>query len=190
MRESFNLVIIGHSLLYKFGRNPMRITPTNEETKLESNDFIVSKTDDKGKITYCNEIFMSIAGYKEEELIGQNHNIIRHPDMPKVAFKLAWELIQNGKEFFGFVKNMKKDGGFYWVFANITPDYDENQHIIGYTSVRRKPNENAIETIIPLYKKLLELEMASGMKTSEEFLRDFLIQNNTNYDDLIISLQG
>jgi hypothetical protein len=103
---------------------------------------------------------------------------------------LAWELIQNGKEFFGFVKNMKKDGGFYWVFANITPDYDENQHIIGYTSVRRKPNENAIETIIPLYKKLLELEMASGIKTSEEFLSDFLIQNNTNYDDLIISLQG
>ncbi|MDD2639495.1 MAG: PAS domain-containing protein [Sulfurimonadaceae bacterium] len=168
----------------------MQITPTNAETKLESNDFIVSKTDSKGKITYCNEIFMSIAGYKEEELMGKNHNIIRHPDMPKVAFKLAWELIQNGKEFFGFVKNMKKDGGFYWVFANITPDYDENQHIIGYTSVRRKPNENAIETIIPLYKKLLELEMASGMKTSEEFLSDFLIQNNTNYDDLIISLQG
>jgi PAS domain S-box-containing protein len=168
----------------------MQITPTNAETKLESNDFIVSKTDSKGKITYCNEIFMSIAGYKEEELMGKNHNIIRHPDMPKVAFKLAWELIQNGKEFFGFVKNMKKDGGFYWVFANITPDYDENQHIIGYTSVRRKPNENAIETIIPLYKKLLELEMASGIKTSEEFLSDFLIQNNTNYDDLIISLQG
>lgn len=168
----------------------MQITPTNAETKLESNDFIVSKTDSKGKITYCNEIFMSIAGYKEEELMGKNHNIIRHPDMPKVAFKLAWELIQNGKEFFGFVKNMKKDGGFYWVFANITPDYDEHQHIIGYTSVRRKPNENAIETIIPLYKKLLELEMASGIKTSEEFLSDFLIQNNTNYDDLIISLQG
>lgn len=86
----------------------MRITPTNAETKLQSNDFIVSKTDSKGKITYCNEIFMSIAGYKEQELMGKNHNIIRHPDMPKVAFKLAWELIQNGKEFFGFVKNMKK----------------------------------------------------------------------------------
>lgn len=90
----------------------MQITPTNAETKLESNDFIVSKTDSKGKITYCNEIFMSIAGYKEEELMGKNHNIIRHPDMPKVAFKLAWELIQNGKEFFGFVKNMKKMAAF------------------------------------------------------------------------------
>lgn len=168
----------------------MRITPTNAETKLQSNDLIVSKTDSKGKITYCNEIFMSIAGYKEQELMGKNHNIIRHPDMPKVAFKLAWELIQNGKEFFGFVKNMKKDGGFYWVFANITPDYDENQSIIGYTSVRRKPNENAIQTIIPLYEKLLELEAHSGMKTSEDFLNDFLIQNNTNYDDLIINLQG
>lgn len=168
----------------------MKIIPTNTETKLEANDFIVSKTDNKGKITYCNEIFMHIAGYEEEELIGVNHNIIRHPEMPKIAFKLAWDLIQSGKEFFGFVKNMKKDGGFYWVFANITPDYDENKHIIGYTSVRRKPNDEAIATIIPIYKKLIELENSGGMKSSEEFLTTFLAQNNTTYDDLIISLQG
>lgn len=168
----------------------MKITPTNAETKLGTNDFIVSKTDNKGKITYCNEIFMNIAGYSEEELIGINHNIIRHPEMPKIAFKLAWDLIQSGKEFFGFVKNMKKDGGYYWVFANITPDYDENKHIIGYTSVRRKPNDEAITTIIPIYKKLIELENSGGMKASEEFLMTFLTQNNTSYDDLIISLQG
>lgn len=168
----------------------MKITPTNAETKLGTNDFIVSKTDNKGKITYCNEIFMNIAGYSEEELIGINHNIIRHPEMPKIAFKLAWDLIQSGKEFFGFVKNMKKDGGYYWVFANITPDYDENKHIIGYTSVRRKPNDEAITTIIPIYKKLIELENSGGMKASEEFLTAFLAQNNTSYDDLIISLQG
>lgn len=168
----------------------MKITPKNAETKLGTNDFIVSKTDNKGKITYCNEIFMNIAGYAEEELIGINHNIIRHPEMPKIAFKLAWDLIQSGKEFFGFVKNMKKDGGYYWVFANITPDYDENKHIIGYTSVRRKPNDEAITTIIPIYKKLIELENSGGIKASEEFLTAFLAQNNTSYDDLIISLQG
>ena len=168
----------------------MKITPTNAETKLGTNDFIVSKTDNKGKITYCNEIFMNMAGYDENELIGVNHNIIRHPEMPKIAFKLAWDLIQSGKEFFGFVKNMKKDGGYYWVFANITPDYDEKQHIIGYTSVRRKPNEQAINAIVPIYKKLLELEKEGGMKASEEYLMTFLAQNNTTYDDLIISLQG
>jgi len=168
----------------------MRITPTNVETKLETNDFIVSKTDIKGHITYCNEIFMHMAGYDEEELIHKNHNIIRHPDMPKVAFKLAWDLIQNGKEFFGFVKNLKKDGGFYWVFANITPDYDEKMNIIGYTSVRRKPNETAIQTIAPIYKKLQDLEKNSGIDASEEFLLNFLADNNTTYDELIIKLQG
>ena len=72
------------------------ITPTNSESKMKENDFIVSKTDAKGIITYCNEIFMSTAGYEEKELIGRNHNIIRHPDMPQVAFKLAWDLILLG----------------------------------------------------------------------------------------------
>ncbi len=168
----------------------MRITPTNVETKLESDDFIVSKTDLKGKITYCNEIFMSMAGYDENELIYKNHNVIRHPDMPKVAFKLAWDSIQNGKEFFGFVKNMKKDGGHYWVFANITPDYDENKNIVGFTSVRRKPNEEAIKTIEPIYEKLQELENSSGLNASEAFLSDFLANNNITYDELIIKLQG
>lgn len=168
----------------------MQNTSVNNEIKLASNDFIVSKTDSKGHITYCNEIFMKIAGYSEEELIGVNHNIIRHNDMPKVAFKLAWDLISSGKEFFGFVKNLSKTGSFYWVFANITPDYDENKHIIGYTSVRRKANENGLNAIIPIYQKLVELEHAGGMARSGEFLANFFKENNTTYDDLIISLQG
>lgn len=171
------------------GKN-MSVSPTNKEIKLASNDFIVSKTDNKGHITYCNEIFMKTAGYSEKELLGVNHNIIRHKDMPKIAFKLAWDLISSGKEFFGFVKNLSRDGSFYWVFANITPDYDENKKIIGYTSVRRKPNENAINTLIPIYQKLVELENTGGMNSSAEFLNTFLNQNNTTYDDLIISLQG
>jgi PAS domain S-box-containing protein len=78
------------------------ITPTNNETKMGENDFIVSKTDAKGIITYCNEIFMDLAGYEEKQLIGKNHNIIRHPDVPQVAFKLAWDLIKSGKEFYIF----------------------------------------------------------------------------------------
>ncbi|WP_419770402.1 MAG: PAS domain-containing protein [Candidatus Marinarcus sp.] len=168
----------------------MSIIPTNVETKMGENDFIVSKTDEKGKITYCNEIFMTMAGYAEDELLGKNHNIIRHPDMPKVAFQLAWDFIQSGKEFFGFVKNLKKDGGHYWVFANITPDYNANNDIIGYTSVRRKPNESAIATIIPIYEKLITLEKEGGMKASKSYLMDFLQQNNVTYENLVVSLQG
>lgn len=167
-----------------------KITPTNNEIKMKENDFIVSKTDAKGIITYCNEIFMEMASYSENELLGKNHNIIRHPDMPRVAFNLAWDLIASGKEFFGFVKNMTKNGDYYWVFANITPDYDENHKIIGYTSVRRKPSDSAIRTIIPIYQQMCELEKTGGMEASGKFLFNFLDENNTTYDELVVSLQG
>lgn len=166
------------------------ITPTKVETKMKKNDFIVSKTNEKGIITYCNEIFMSIAGYDEKELLGKNHNIIRHPDMPKVAFKLAWDLISKGKEFFGFVKNLKKDGGYYWVFANITPDYNENGKIIGYTSVRRAPSKTGTDAIIPIYEEMIRLEQSKGMDASGKYLFTFLDDNKITYDELIISLQG
>lgn len=166
------------------------IKSTNQQIKLNSNDFIVSKTDFKGKITYCNEIFMHISSYEESELLGINHNIIRHPDMPRVAFKLAWNLISSGKEFFGFVKNMTKNGDYYWVFVNITPDYDSVGKIIGYTSVRRKPKENAITTIIPVYQELIKLEKSGNMQESEKFLFKFLDEKNLSYDELILSLQG
>jgi len=162
---------------------------TKIEIKLNDNDFIVSKTDSKGKITYCNEIFMKIAAYNESELLNSNHNIIRHPDMPKVAFKLAWDLISKGEEFFGFVKNRTKNGDFYWVFTNITADYI-NEKIVGYTSVRRKPNPSAITTIIPIYKKLIELEKHGGMTQSADFLFKFLEEKGLTYDELILSLQG
>jgi PAS domain S-box-containing protein len=167
-----------------------KIIPNEHELKMKENDFIVSKTDAKGVITYCNEVFMEMAGYMEEELLGKNHNIIRHPDMPKIAFKLAWDLISSGKEFFGFVKNLTKDGSYYWVFANISPDYNENGKIVGYTSVRRKPSQKAIDTIIPIYKKLCELEKSTRMNESSKFLFDFLDENKITYDELILSLQG
>src|SRR5690606_37840174 len=85
------------------------ITPTRDERIMREDDFIVSKTDLKGRITYGNEIFIEFSGYTEQELLGSQHNIIRHPDMPRAAFKLAWDTIQAGREFFAYVKNMSKD---------------------------------------------------------------------------------
>jgi len=162
---------------------------TTIEKVMGENDFIVSKTDTKGIITYCNQIFIEMSGYTKEELIGANHNLIRHPDMPAVAFKLAWDLIKSGKEFFGFVKNLKKDGGYYWVFAYITADYDKNGKIIGYSSFRRKPSKAALEAIEPVYKLLIDAEKKGGMKASGELLGNFLAQNNTTYNDLVMNLQ-
>jgi PAS domain S-box-containing protein len=162
---------------------------TNHEKTLNPNDFIVSKTDTLGNIIYCNEIFTEMSGYKASELIGANHNLIRHPDMPRIAFKTAWDLIKNKKEFFGFVKNLRADGGFYWVFTYITADQDAKGNIVSYTSVRRKPTPSAIEAIAPIYKLLVEAEKKDGMKASQKLLGDFLNQNNISYDKLVIDLQ-
>lgn len=162
---------------------------TNNEKVLNQDDFIVSKTDTKGRIIYCNEIFAQMAGYSFKELIGANHNIIRHPDMPKLAYKILWQRIQSKKEFFGFVKNLCADGGYYWVFAYITPDLDTSGNIISYTSVRRKATPSAIEQIVPLYKAFLDAERSGGVQASEKLLQQLLQKNDLKYNELIINLQ-
>jgi hypothetical protein len=130
-----------------------------------------------------------MAGYPASELIGANHNLIRHPDMPRIAFKLAWDLIKNKKEFFGFVKNLTRDGGYYWVFTYITADLDPSGRIISYTSVRRKPPQSAIDAIVPIYKLLVDAEKTGGMSASEKLLKDYLSNNKTTYEELVITLQ-
>lgn len=162
---------------------------TTNEMQLNKDDFIVSKTDTKGNIIYCNEIFAKMAGYPASSLIGANHNLIRHPHMPKLAFKMAWDLIKNKKEFFGFIQNLTIDGGYYWVFAYITADLDASSKIISYTSVRRKAPQSAIDQILPLYKLLLDAENRGGTESSAKVLEEFLEKHNTSYDELIINLQ-
>lgn len=171
-----------------------QIIPTNNEIKMREHDFIVSKTDTKGRITYGNRIFIEFSGYTEKELLGSQHNIIRHPDMPRAVFRLLWDTLQEGREIFAFVKNLAKDGSFYWVYANVTPDYDANGNISGYFSVRRKPKDSAVETISNIYKLLLEEEAKAGAKhaidASTKVLTDFLINKATSYEEFIIDLQG
>ena len=168
------------------------IAPTTRERVMREDDFIVSKTDPKGIITYCNPIFIEFSGYSEEELLGTQHNIIRHPDMPRAAFKLVWDTIQSGKEIFAYVKNMSKDGGFYWVFTHITPDFGPRGDIVGYTSVRRCPKRQAIEAIAPVYRKMVDAEKAAGARdaiaASTAVLTDLLKQTGKSYEELIFSL--
>jgi len=161
---------------------------------MRENDFIVSKTDLKGRITYGNRIFIEFSGYTENELLGEQHNIIRHPDMPRSVFKLLWDTISQGREIFAFVKNMAKDGSFYWVYANVTPDYDQSNQICGYFSVRRKPNPQAIKTISQLYSSMMEAEKKAAAKNaiaaSSKILTDFLAEKGVSYEELVIALQG
>jgi PAS domain S-box-containing protein len=165
------------------------ITPNNNETILKDGEFIVSKTDLKSKITYGNEYFISISGWNEEELLGKPHNILRHPDMPQCAFKILYEMIENGKEFFGFVKNLKKDGGYYWVFANITPSFNEHGDLVGYYSVRRKPVEGFKNIIEPLYKTLKDIEETNGMNASYETVQNLLKEKNITFNELTLGIQ-
>lgn len=165
-----------------------RPTPNGHEKSFGDDEIIVSKTNPKGIITYCNEIFIQISGYEEMEILGKPHNILRHPDMPKAVFKLLWERIQAKKEIHAYVKNLCKDGSFYWVFANVTPSFDANDNIVGYFSVRRKPTSNAISTISDLYKTMLQIEKSSGMDASMQYLQNLLKEKETSYEEFILSL--
>jgi len=158
--------------------------------EMSDNDFIVSKTDLQGRITYCNKIFMDMAEYSEEELLGKAHSIIRHPDMPKAVFRYLWSMIPTKQEVFAYVINKTKNGNDYWVYANITASLDKNGNIIGYYSVRRKPNPKALDIITPLYKKMLEVEKNSGVDASFKVLTDILEEKGIVYDELITSIQG
>jgi PAS domain S-box-containing protein len=163
--------------------------PNNRERIMNEDDFIISKTDKKGRITYCNEIFMEMAQLPESKLLGKPHSIVRHPDMPKIVFKLLWDYIQNGKEIFAYVKNLSSDGSYYWVFANVTPSYDNNHNIIGYYSVRIKPNPKALEVIKPLYEKLKAIESGGGLAAAETFLNNLLKEKGVSYDEFIVAIQ-
>lgn len=168
------------------------ITPTSIERQMRENDFIVSKTNPKGIITYGNPIFIEFSGYTEAELIGSQHNIIRHPDMPRAAFKLAWDTIQAGNEFFGYVKNMSKDGSYYWVFTHISPDFSSSGAIVGFTSVRRYPSRTALEKIDPVYRQMLQAEKSAGARDAiaagTQVLVDVLKQTGMGYEQLVFAL--
>jgi methyl-accepting chemotaxis protein len=159
------------------------------ERQVSADAFLVSKTDTKGKITYCNIPFAQIVGAQCSELIGKPHNIVRHPDMPRIIFKILWEHVKNKKEVFAYVKNKSFDGSFYWVFANVTASLDQNGNTIGYYSVRRKPNPKALEIIVPLYKQLLEAEKIGGIEASSRLLESVLKEKNKSYDELMNNLQ-
>ncbi|RXK01544.1 PAS sensor domain-containing protein [Arcobacter sp. CECT 8989] len=123
------------------------------EVELDKKTMIVSETDEKGIIIYANDDFCTIAGYTKEELIGQPHNIVRHPDMPKAAFKDLWTTIQEGKIWKGIVKNKTKDGNYYWVNATAYPSTSSNGKK-RYISVRIKPTKKEIEKAEELYKTM------------------------------------
>ncbi len=171
----------------------MSIEIIENELILNENVLITSKTDTRGFITYANNDFIRFSGYNEDELIGTNHNIIRHSLMPRVIFKILWDTIKSGKEINAFVVNKNKKNFDYWVYANVTPSFNHNGEIIGYYSVRRKPNRKAIPIIKELYAKLSNIEKNVNSKkdieTSYEALINILKDLKITHQEFFINLQ-
>ena len=166
---------------------------TGNEVTFQDDEIIVSKTNLKGHLTYANKLFLDIAGYNEQEVIGKPHNIIRHPDMPRVIFKMLWDTVRDGKEVFAYVINRCKNGDHYWVYAHVTPSLDMNGKIIGYHSNRRVPQKEILnQTIIPLYKQLKQAEdladRKEGLLNSENLMSGYLADQQLAYDEFIMTV--
>ncbi len=156
--------------MYRNVYNKRGIEPKNIESKFEIDELFFSTTDLKGIILSGNDVFIRVSKFAKEGLIRKNHNIIRHPDMPRAVFKAVWATIKQGKPFVGYVKNMAKDGSYYWVLACIYPMFDEEGNIKKYLSIRLKPSSELFKIIPDFYKEVLKVEHMEGMDKALEFM--------------------
>lgn len=162
------------------------MTNTGKEIKLSNIKSIISRTDLKGKIEYCNKYFIEISGYEERELVGSPHNIIRHPDMPKVIFKFMWDRLKKHEDILAVVKNRAKNGDHYWVTTLFETKYHPfDKKPEGYLALRKAVPERAVKIIEPFYQKLLEIEKEEGIQASEKYLLKYLRDQDKTYDEWI-----
>ena len=160
----------------------------DEEIKFSKKKFIVSKTDIKGRITFINKNFAEISKYTEAELMGVPHNVVRHPDMPKAVFYLVWQNLLAGNKISGVIKNLAKDGRYYWVIADFEPKFNSNGEIITLTAFRRSAPQKVIDMAEELYATMLAIEKKHGMERSLAYLEGFLEENKMNYNEFIEEL--
>jgi PAS domain S-box-containing protein len=169
------------------------VRPTGVERTFGDEEIIVSKTDEKGRITYANSVFLRVSAYNEAEVMGKPHSLIRHPDMPRAVFKLMWDTIQAGQEMFAYVNNLAADGAHYWVFAHITPSRPSAGAHAGYHSNRRSPGRGAVREVESLYSRLRAEELAhsrpaDAMTASGLLLTNELATAGLTYDEYVWSL--
>jgi len=134
-----------------------QVVVTDVETRFPTGELIVSQTDPNGMITTCNEAFVIMSGFTKDELIGAPHAILRHPDMPRAAYDDLWSTVQQGKRWGGYVKNLRADGGYYWVYAIVIPKVRGGK-ILGHTSVRREPSRDKVIEMEKVYAEMVKAE--------------------------------
>lgn len=169
------------------------IRPTGTERTFGEDELIVTKTDPRGIITYANDVFLRVSALAEDEAIGRPHSVIRHPDMPRVVFKLLWDTLAERREIFAYVLNLAADGAHYWVLAHVTPSYDAGCRVIGFHSNRRRPEPAAVSAAARLYAELRAEERrhkgsAPGLDASWALLQQTLADRGLTYDQFVWEL--
>ena len=168
-------------------RDFIRPKPIDNEIVLDPSKIIMSKTDYKGVVLYANDYFMKICKYEEWELMGQPHNVIRHPDMPKVIFKFMWERLHQGKNIHAIVKNLAKDGSYYWVMTTFETSYDEDGNILAHYARRKAVPKKAKEAFENLYSKILKIEQQNET-AAEKFFYGYIENSGKSYDQLFLDI--
>lgn len=175
--------------------HPDRKGPTGVEVRLAPDEMVVSKADLHGRITYANSGFCKISKYSESELIGSQHNLIRHPDMPACMFELLWRRLKDRREVFAYILNLSKQGEHYWVFAHVTPSFGANGSVVGYHSNRRAPHDDALPKVKALYAELRSAEFShddrtAGIRASADLLGKRLRAIGVTYEQFVFSLSA
>ena len=168
-----------------------RPTPIDREVQWDKTKTLISETDVKGTITNVNDVFCAVAHYSASELIGQPHNLIRHPDMPKLIFKLLWDNLKVGNNFVGVIKNLAKTGEYYWVVTDFEMRRDAMGNITHYIGRRKSVPEAAINNYLaPFYESLLKMEKIGGVELSSRFFKNYLTKQGKDYIDFVISIMS
>ena len=163
--------------------------PVDDEVVWDKTQTIVSTTDKFGNIVNVNQTFLDVCGYSIGEVLGQPHNIIRHPDTPKILFKILWDNISAGRNFHVILKNISKSGRYYWVITDFESAKNSEGEIISFTARRRSVNHKVIdEHIQPLYETLLKLEKIGDMDLSNRYFKGFLDKQNKSYIEYIMDI--
>ena len=160
----------------------------DEEITFSKKKFIVSKTDTNGNILYVNQNFCDISGYRCEELIGEPHSVIRHPDMPKAIFYMMWKSFLSGMEMSAIIKNVAKSGKYYWVISDFSVERDRYGQLETFSSFTQYAPSHAVEAIEELYEQMNYIERKSGVEGSLGYLENFLEEKNLSYDAYLEAL--
>ena len=160
------------------------------EVKVPAGELIVTKTNTEGTMTYGSQSFFQLTGYKEAELLGQSHQILHHPDVPKAYYKLLLDFNANGREYFGVYKAKTKQGNYYWGFVHVTPNHNGKKQLLGYQSITRPAKPQAVDEFSEWYRQMRDIERNNKTSKSVDFIFDQIAKKGLNYSEFLFSCRA